>query len=172
MKVLIRISTCLILFSLFVLPTYAQQLSVSNGIDVFLKSKMQERSIPALQMAVVREGRIVKDTTFGIANLEYNIKATKETVFSINSITKAFVGIAIMQLSEAGKLKISDPISLYLDGLPEAWQKITIKQAMSHISSLPDVMNADKQVIGHNVENEAMAKVKALPTESAILSES
>jgi len=163
MKVLIRISTCLILFSLFVLPTYAQQLSVSNGIDVFLKSKMQERSIPALQMAVVREGRIVKDTTFGIANLEYNIKATNETVFSINSITKAFVGIAIMQLSEAGKLKISDPISLYLDGLPEAWQKITIKQTMSHISGLPDMMNADEQVIGHNDEDEAMAEVKALP---------
>jgi len=43
---------------------------------------------------------------------------------------------------------------------------------MSHISGLPDMMNADEQVIGHNDEDEAMAEVKALPTESAILSKS
>ncbi|WP_442592213.1 serine hydrolase [Pedobacter sp. AW31-3R] len=163
MKILANTSIILVLCSLATMSTHAQKLSASDSIDVFLKTKMRERSIPALQIAVVRDGKMVKDTTFGTANLEYNIKATRETVFSINSITKAFVGIAIMQLVEVGKLKISDPISLHLDGLPEAWKKITIEQAMSHISGLPDMLNADEQVLGHNDEREAMAEVKALP---------
>lgn len=126
---------------------------------------MKQRRIPALQIAVIRSGKIVKDTTFGKANLEYNIDATNETIFSVNSITKAFVGIAIMQLAEEGKLKITDPLSLHLDSLPEAWRNITIQQVLSHISGLPDMMDADEQVLGHNDEPEAMQKVKALPIE-------
>lgn len=126
---------------------------------------MQQRRIPGLQIAVIRNGQIIKNNTFGKANLEYNIDATNETVFSINSITKAFVGIAIMQLSEEGKLKITDPLSVHLDSLPDAWRNITIQQVLSHISGLPDIMDADEQVLGHNDEREAMRKVKALPIE-------
>jgi CubicO group peptidase (beta-lactamase class C family) len=47
--------------------TIAQQLSASDSIDLFLKNKMQQRHIPALQIAVVRGGKIVKNTTFGTA---------------------------------------------------------------------------------------------------------
>ena len=105
----------------------AQQLNIAENLDVFLKQKMQERHIPALQIAVVREGKIIKNTTYGIANLENNIIAKPESIFSVNSITKAFVGVAMMQLAEEGKLKITDPLSLYLDSLPAAWQKITLQ---------------------------------------------
>lgn len=165
MKLITFASAFLIPFSLLATSAQAQQLSTADSIDVFLKAKMQQRRIPALQIAVVRDNKIVKNNTFGTANLEYNINATNETIFSINSITKAFVGIAIMQLAEEGKLKISDPISLHLDSLPSAWKNITIKQVLSHISGLPDMMNADEQVLGHNDEHEAMREVKPLPIE-------
>ncbi len=69
---------------------------------------MQQKHIPALQLAVVRQGKIVKLKSYGIANPENNIAATDQSIFSINSITKAFVGVAIMQLAEEGKLKVSD----------------------------------------------------------------
>jgi len=126
---------------------------------------MQQRHIPALQIAVVRDGAIVKNTTYGIANLEYDIKATDQTIFSINSITKAFVGVAIMQLAEENKLKITDPLSLYLDSLPDTWKNITLQQVLTHISGLPDIMDEEEQVMGHGDEQEAMRKVKALPVE-------
>jgi CubicO group peptidase (beta-lactamase class C family) len=143
----------------------AQQLSASDSINAFIKSRMQQRHIPALQVAVVRGGKIIKDTTFGTANLEYNIKATDETVFSVNSITKAFVGVAVMQLAEAHKLKITDPLSQYLDSLPDTWKNITLQQVLTHTSGLPDMIDAEEQVIGHNDEREAMQKVKSLPIE-------
>jgi CubicO group peptidase (beta-lactamase class C family) len=165
MKLKTSIALFLVQIGLLAVSAQAQQLLASDSIDVFLKGKMQQRHIPALQIAVVRGGKIIKDTVFGTANLEYNVKATNQTVFSINSITKAFVGIAIMQLAEEGKLKITDPISLYLDSLPDTWKDITIQQALTHISGLPDVMDAEEQVMGHNDEQEAMRKVKLLPIE-------
>ncbi len=143
----------------------AQQLSTSDSIDNFLKNKMQQRHIPALQIAVVRDGKIIKDTTFGTANLEYSINATSQTVFSVNSITKAFTGIAVMQLAEENKLKITDHLSQYLDSLPDTWKNITLQQVLTHTSGLPDLIDAEEQVIGHNDEQEAMQKVKALPIE-------
>lgn len=124
--------------------------------------------IPALQVAVVRGGKIVKDKTYGIANLENNIPATDKTIFSVNSITKAFTGVAVMQLAEEGKLEITAPLSRYLDSLPEKWRGITLQQVLTHISGLPDMLDAEEQVIGHNDENEAMRKVKALPMEFSV----
>ncbi|WP_029288694.1 serine hydrolase [Pedobacter sp. R20-19] len=165
MKLISFTTIFLLSLSLINVSTQAQHLTASDSIDVFLKNKMQQRRIPGLQIAVIRNGQIIKNNTFGKANLEYNIDATNETVFSINSITKAFVGIAIMQLSEEDKLKITDPLSVHLDSLPDAWRNITIQQVLSHISGLPDIMDADEQVLGHNDEREAMRKVKALPIE-------
>ena len=144
---------------------FAQSPSTSDSIDIFVKNKMQQRHIPALQLAVVRDGAIIKNTTYGIANLEYEIKATDQTIFSINSITKAFVGVAIMQLAEENKVKITDSLSHYLDSLPDTWKNITLQQVLTHISGLPDILDAEEQVMGHGDEQEAMQKVKALPVE-------
>lgn len=144
---------------------HAQQRSTSDSVDVFLKTQMEKRHIPALQVAVIRDGKIIKNSTYGIANLEHNVPATNESVFSINSITKAFVGVAVMQLAEEGKLKITDPLSVYLDSLPATWQKLTLQQVLTHTSGLPDILDADEQVMGHGEEAVALSLVKKLPME-------
>ncbi len=155
-----------IIFSSFLARSAsAQEGSAPDSIDLFLQSKMQRLHIPALQVAVVRDGKIVKNKTYGIANLENNIPATDKTIFSVNSITKAFTGVAVMQLAEEGKLEINAPLSRYLDSLPQKWQGITLQQVLTHISGLPDMLDAEEQVLGHNDEREAMQKVKALPME-------
>jgi CubicO group peptidase (beta-lactamase class C family) len=143
----------------------AQQLSTSDSIDTFLKTRMQQRHIPSLQVAVVRGGKIIKSTTYGTANLEYSIKANDQSLFSVNSITKAFVGVAVMQLAEEHKLKITDPLSRYLDSLPDTWKNITLQQVLTHTSGLPDLIDSEEQVMGHGDEQEAMQKVRALPIE-------
>lgn len=154
----------LIIISFFLfLPNFAAaQLSVSDSIDLFIKAKMSQRSIPALQLAVVREGKILKQAAYGTANLENSVPVNAQTLFSINSITKAFVGVAIMQLSEEGKLNINDPISKYLDSLPQSWQSLTLKQLLTHTSGLPDILDEDEMVFGGG-EKAAWKKVMTLP---------
>jgi D-alanyl-D-alanine carboxypeptidase len=59
---------------------------------------------------VAREGRLLLRKSFGLANREWNIPNTPDTKFRIGSVTKQFTAAAILQLVEAGKLKLDDPI--------------------------------------------------------------
>jgi len=135
-------------------------------IDAFIISKMEQRRIPGLQLAIIRNGMIIKNSSYGKSNLENSISANNESLFNINSITKAFTGVAIMQLAEAGKLKVTDKLSQHLDSLPDAWKEITLSQVLAHTSGLPDIMGEDEQIFGNGDELTALKKVMSLPLES------
>ena len=111
----------------------------ADEIDDFLLKKMQDKKIPGLQIAVIKNNKIIKIENYGIANLQDNIAVTDKTVFTINSITKSFVGVAIMQLVEKGKLALSDKASSYVTDLPSTWKNITIKQLLTNTSGLPKI---------------------------------
>src|SRR3546814_1692640 len=55
-------------------------------------------------------------------------------------ISKAFTGIAVMQLVEDGKLDLAAPISHYLDGLPEGWKPITVRQLATLNAGVPEMI--------------------------------
>ncbi len=135
-----------------------------DTVESYLQRRMQQLGIPGLQYAVVRHGKIVDSGALGISNLEESVPVTATTLFPIHSITKAFTGVAILQLVEAGKLELDAPISRYLDGLPAAWRAVTIHQLLSHISGLPDIWTEDSTLIA-NTEEAAWAKVQTLPLE-------
>lgn len=140
---------------------YAQ----TDSIDVFIKNEMQKRKIPGLQLAIVKNGRVIKTGNYGLANVQDSIPVSDKNVFTINSITKAFVGVAIMQLVEAGKLKLSDPVSQYLADLPVTWQAVTIQQLLSHTSGIPDIVDEEEAVMILPDPEEAWKKVLASPME-------
>jgi CubicO group peptidase (beta-lactamase class C family) len=147
-------------------------LAFSNGIyaqvdsiDVFVKNEMQKRKIPGLQLAIVRNGKIIKTGNYGFANVQDSILVSNNTAFNINSITKAFTGVAILQLVEAGKLNLSAPVSSYLTNLPDTWKAVTIQQLLSHTSGIPDIVDEEESVlISHNPEA-AWKMVQALPVD-------
>ena len=128
----------------------------------FIVEKMAAKRIPGMQIAVVRDGRIVLSEAYGVANIEHQVPVTHDTVFPINSATKSFTGVAAMQLVEAGKLDLEAPVSRYIDNLPAAWRPIRIRQLLAHTSGLPDIVGG-KGMIGGGGEAEAWAAVKALP---------
>ena len=144
----------------------SQASTVEQGVAAFLQSEMQERQIPGLQIAVIHHGKVVLARNFGLASLQYGVPVVDASLFSINSATKAFTGVAIMQLVQQGKVELDAPISRYLPGLPQAWQAVTVTQLLNHTSGLPDVLN---QVTGKLVgpqpdDNDAAWKaVQALP---------
>ncbi len=135
-----------------------------DSVDTFLTTIMQQKRIPGLQLAVMRHGKIVKLGQYGLANVQDSVPVTRQTRFMLNSITKAFVGVAAMQLVEAGKLDLVAPVSRYLTGLPAAWQTVTVRQLFTHTSGLPDILPEGVQVTEEN-ETAAWAKVQTLPME-------
>jgi CubicO group peptidase (beta-lactamase class C family) len=115
-----RILTAAVLVNALAVASPQARAAEPDGVDTYLKGQMQQRHIPGLQVAVVRHGEIVKLGAYGLANVQDVVPVDGRTLFQVNSITKAFTGVAVMQRVEAGKLDLSTPVSRYLDGLPGA----------------------------------------------------
>jgi len=117
-----------------------------------------------MQAAVVLNGKVVFLRSYGVANLQTPVPVTSETLFSINSITKAFVGIAVMEEVEKGRLDLSVPISTYLTDIPASWGKVTTRELLGQISGLPDIMAyGDSELIGLTDEKAAWAWALSQP---------
>jgi CubicO group peptidase (beta-lactamase class C family) len=125
-------------------PDMARGQSKTDSISTFLQAEMIKRNIPGLQVAVIRNGKLELLRSFGLANIEHAVSVNDSTLFSINSATKAFTGVAIMQLVEKNRITIDMPISHYLDSLPNHWQAVTIYQLLTHTSGLPDFIDPGK----------------------------
>jgi CubicO group peptidase (beta-lactamase class C family) len=126
---------------------------------------MQRRGIPGLQVAVVQHGKIVLLRAYGLANIQDAVPVNEQTIFTINSIAKAFTGVAIMQLVEAGKLDLEAPVSRYLDDLPRAWQVVTLRQLLTHMSGLPNIMDSNGKMVTDGGDDASWTKVQAMPIE-------
>ena len=138
--------------------TYSQE----DKVDLAIKELIKKHKIVGLQLSVIKDNVIVKTSHYGFANIQDSIAVNSETVFSLNSITKAFTGVAIMQLVENGKINLGEPISNFLDNLPISWQKITVEQLATHKSGLPDVWDSQGNMLSED-GNILFEKVKELP---------
>src|ERR1051325_7023524 len=101
-------------------------------IDQHIRAHMSAGNIPGLWLAVLRDGKVVRKSTYGLRDLEHSNPATAGDAHELASISKMFTSTAIMLLAEQGQLKLDDPISAHLDGLPAAWQAVTIRQCLTH----------------------------------------
>lgn len=140
-----------------------------QDILAFLASEMQERQIPGMQVAVIHHGKVVLSRHLGLASLQYGVPVTDASLFSINSATKAFTGVAVMQLVQQGKVDLDAPVSRYLAGLPPAWQAVTVTQLLNHTSGLPDVLDQRSgKLAGPQPDDADVAwnAVQALPVEA------
>jgi CubicO group peptidase (beta-lactamase class C family) len=116
---------------------------------------------------IARDGKPMFSKGYGMANYEWNIPNTPETVFRVGSITKQFTSAAIMLLQERGKLSTSDPICKYVTECPAAWEPITIKQVLTHTSGIPNYTSfpgwMDKKSVLPITTAELLAEYKSKP---------
>lgn len=133
------------------------------AIEQLVQGEMASRRIPGLQLAIVRNGEIVFTGAYGQSDLETAKPVTDRTVFGVNSISKAFTGVAAMQLVEAGKLDLDASVTQYLEGLPASWEAITVRQVLTHTSGLPEIIDDNTRLIDGAEPDAAWAKVQELP---------
>lgn len=93
---------------------------------------------PGGSVAVVRDGKILYESGFGKANLEYDIPNSPTTVFHIASVSKQFTAFAIGLLAHQGKLSYNDDIRKYLPEMHDFGKTITIRHLLNHTSGLRD----------------------------------
>lgn len=148
----------------FIKPAIAE--TPSKRADAILRKAMADRKIPGLQAAVLVNGKVVFSRSYGFANVQTPLSVNSKTVFSINSITKSFTGVAVMEEVEKGRLDLSAPISKYLQDIPQSWGKVTVRQLLGQISGLPDIFQygEDTQTMGLSHEDKAWAWALTQPT--------
>jgi CubicO group peptidase (beta-lactamase class C family) len=139
-----------------------------DTVETLLRKEMKERHIPGMQVAVVQHGKLVLTRAYGLADAQHSIPVTTKTPFSIASMTKAFTGVAIMQLVEEGKLDLDAPVSQYLSGLPLAWRPVTIQQLLTHVSGIPDIVDQKNGKLAREGSPEAfVSEANTLPMDFA-----
>ena len=122
-------------------PAVAAAAAGNAAVDAYVRAQMDRLYVPGLSLAVVKDGNVVYEHSYGLANVELSVPVTSDTVFQIQSITKTFTASAIMMLVEEGKLSLDDPIGKHLEGTPDTWKSITIRHLLSHTSGIKDFIN-------------------------------
>jgi D-alanyl-D-alanine carboxypeptidase len=113
----------------------------ADKVDQRIKTEMQRERIPGLALAVLKDGKTLKAQGYGLANIELNVPATKDTVFEIGSITKQFTATLILQFAEDSKLKLDDKIQRYLPNAPASWSRVTLRHLLNHTSGITNYNN-------------------------------
>ena len=108
----------------------------ADQVDDYVKAEMQKQRIPAVSIAIVKNGAVIKAEGYGLADIEHNIPAKPDTVFKIGSVSKQFLATGIMLLVQEGKIALDDKIGKYLEGTPETWQGITLRHLLTHTSGI------------------------------------
>ena len=116
-------------------------LGAERLFSAWMDGQIAYRSLPGVVVGVVSDQELVWAKGFGFADITAKAAMTPTTKFRMASHSKLFTAIAIMQLREAGKLHLDDPVANYL-----TWFKarptgdddgpITIEQLLSHSSGL------------------------------------
>lgn len=127
-------------------------------------------SSPGISVIVINEGEIILSKGYGMADLEENIPISTNTTFYLCSVSKQFTTMAIMMLSEKGKLNYNDRISRFFPELPSFGDNITVRHLLTHTSGLPDYFDSGASfpdITNHDVLNFAIHnnKLDFLPGE-------
>jgi CubicO group peptidase (beta-lactamase class C family) len=120
-------------------PRVSQSLRL---METWLEAQRAYEHIPGASFALVKDQQMVWSGGYGNADEARSAPATASTIYSICSISKLFTSVAVMQLRDAGKLRLDDPVVKHLpwfkikQKFPER-EEITVEGLMTHASGLP-----------------------------------
>jgi CubicO group peptidase (beta-lactamase class C family) len=100
--------------------------------------KMDSTVSPGCALSVMKDGKIIYERGYGMADLDHNISITPTTVFHVASMSKQFTAASILLLAQQGKLSLDDPVRKYIPELPDFGTPVTIRQLIHHTSGLRD----------------------------------
>jgi len=123
-------------------------------IDNLVKQYIDSGWVKGADAFIARNGKIVYNKAFGMADAEKNISMKSDAIFRIASQTKAVTSVAVMMLYEEGKFLLDDPISKYIPSFAHpkvlaefnpkdssyttitAQREITIRDLLTHTSGI------------------------------------
>jgi CubicO group peptidase (beta-lactamase class C family) len=132
----------------------------SSAVDLVLHRMIQADALAALAdhaaeraragefagaVLVARHGKVLLKDAWGRADRKAGTANTPATRFRIGSMNKMFTAVATLQLVEAHKLALDDPIGRYLPGYPnkEVAAKVTVRHLLTHTGGTGDIFGPE-----------------------------
>lgn len=115
---------------------------VQKKIDEIAAQALASTGAPSASLAIVRDDRIVYAKAYGLSNLETQTAARPEMRYCIGSISKQFTAIAILMLSEQGKLSLDNSVSRFVPNLTRGGE-VTIRELLTMTSGYQDFWPQD-----------------------------
>ena len=114
------------------------------GIDRMMREFLEREHVPGAAWGIVVDGRVAHVGTHGLRDVARRAPVQPDSVFRIASMTKSFTAVAILQLRDAGKLGLDDPVERHLPELA-AWRypttdspRLTIRHLLTHSAGFPE----------------------------------
>ncbi|MDQ3699171.1 MAG: beta-lactamase family protein [Gemmatimonadota bacterium] len=113
-----------------------------DSVRTFIRRVMEEDTVPSIAIAVAKDGKIIWEEGFGLADRERMITATPHTMYSLASISKPITATGLMKLVDRGTVQLDRPINDYLGtgkltGLAGYAREATVRRVLSHTAGLP-----------------------------------
>jgi D-alanyl-D-alanine carboxypeptidase len=109
---------------------------VAVAVDSIARRAMHDQSIPGLSVAIVKDGKVLLERGWGTQ--DGRNQATGNSVYQIASVSKQFTAAAILRLAEHGQLSLDDDVTRYVDGLPDSYRGISLRQLLNHTAGVPN----------------------------------
>ena len=133
-----RVASGLVLVAVLLLLTAHPGPVAADQMDTLVAAAMQREQVPGVGLLVMRSGKVLRASGFGLANIEHGVPVRRETLFQTGSLGKQFTAAAVLMLVERGSLALEDPIAKYLPPGPAGWQPITVRELLNHTSGIHD----------------------------------
>ncbi|MFT6337149.1 MAG: CubicO group peptidase (beta-lactamase class C family) [Halioglobus sp.] len=124
----------------------SQSVALYSRIDTYLTAGSENGFSGAI--SVVKNGKIIINKGYGEANKNTKTLNDPNTIFDIGSNTKQFTATAILKLVEQNKVSVTDPLSMFFNGLPIDKQSITIHQLLTHTAGFLESIGRDYSAFG------------------------
>ena len=135
-----------------------------HKIEQFVEEQRGISQIPGISVVIVEKGKTVYQRGFGYADVKEKVPVTSQTLFELASTSKAFTGLAILQLEKEGLLNRTDDVRKYIPWLELEYegepQIITINQLLHQTSGIAS--NTIVQIPESNAKNALELTVRTL----------
>ena len=91
-----------------------------------LFARWDKPDTPGCAVAVVRDGRVVFERGYGLADLEHGVRIGPDTVFHAASVSKQFTAFAVLLMERDGKLSLDDEVRKHLPDFPDFDKRVTV----------------------------------------------
>lgn len=113
-----------------------------SRVDQMFAAEYAKDNLASVTVGVISGPDLIWTKSYGFADIEKNLPATKDSSYRIGSITKQFTAVMLLQLADQGKVHLSDPVEKYFpevrkvaNPFPSA-SPITLVQLATHTSGL------------------------------------